>query len=91
MMLPDLEGVMNVLSNITKWVNIIASVVNPMMAFLIPILLYLGEPLRDLILLFRDIVPIGEYTWFIVATAVVVVVAIILCFLFPGEKSEKDN
>ena len=59
---PNLEGITNILANISNWVDIIANVVNPIMGFMMPILLFLGEPLRNLILLVRDITTIGDYT-----------------------------
>ena len=88
---PDIESVMNILTNISNVVNIVARVVNPIIIFMLPILLYIGDLLRNFILLVRDTVTIGDYTWFIVITAVTAVGAIALCFLFPGEKPEDNN
>ena len=88
---PDITELMNIVNNVSRWVNIVASVVNPIMIFMLPILLYVGDLLRNFILFVRDSVVIGNYTWFIVITAVTAVGAITLCFLFPGEKPENNS
>ncbi|TFG20907.1 MAG: hypothetical protein EU530_01780 [Promethearchaeota archaeon] len=90
MEMPDLQGIMDILTRVGRWVDIVAKVVNPLMAFMLPILFFIGDLLRDVILWVNTFIPVGNYTWFIVVTSVVGVVAIVLTFLFPGEKPEDD-
>jgi len=90
MEMPDLSGVMDILTRVGRWVDIVAKVVNPLMTFMLPILFFIGDLLRDVILWADTFIPEGSYTWFIVVTSVVGVTAIVLTFLFPGEKPEDD-
>ncbi len=90
MELPDLSGIMNILTRVTRIVDIVAKVVNPIVSFMLPMLLFIGGLLYDFILYVKNIIPTGTYTWYIVATAIIVVAAIVLTFLFPGEKMEEE-
>jgi hypothetical protein len=90
MEMPDLQGIIDILTRVGRWVNVVANVVNPLISFMLPFLFFIGDLLRDVILWVDAILPDGSYTWFIVITSVAVVVAIVLTFLFPGEKPEDD-
>jgi hypothetical protein len=57
---------------------------------MLPILFFIGDLLSKAILWIDSILPDGSYTWFIVVSSVAVVVAVVLTFLFPGEKPEED-
>ena len=91
MEIPQLDGLINILTKVNKIVNVVAPIVNAIVGFMLPMLLFMGNHLRNFILFVNNYVTIGNYTWFIVITSITVVGAIVLCFLFPGEKPEKDN
>jgi hypothetical protein len=90
MEMPDLQGIMDILTNVGRWVDFVAKVVNPLITFMLPILFFIGDLLSKAILWIDSILPDGSYTWFIVVSSVAVVVAVVLTFLFPGEKPEED-
>ena len=90
MEMPDLQGVIDILTRVGRWVDILAKVVNPLMTFMLPVLFFIGDLLSNAILWLDSILPDGSYTWFIIIASVAVVAAIVLTFLFPGEKPEED-
>ena len=84
----ELEWLTNILSNLYPVINVIAVVVNFIVENMLVILDPIGNFLRNFMLLVLENIPVGSYVWYIVVAAVIVVVAIVFVFLFPGEKEE---
>ena len=83
------DWLINTISQIVQVLAYVAPVVNAIVLFMLPMLQPMGNGLRNFILLVLDQNTVGNYTWFIVITALAVVVAVILAILFPGFKEEK--
>ena len=82
------EILSNILTYIMNILGYIAPVANAIVVFMLPMLEPMGNALRNFIVLVLDQITVGNYTWFIVVTAVTTVVAIGLAIIFPGEKEE---
>ena len=81
------KGLIDTINNI---VGFMAPVVNAIVVFMLPLLLPMGIALRNFVLLCLSYISIGNYTWFIVVTAVTVAVTVTLTIIFAGEKPEND-
>ncbi|MBN2154552.1 MAG: hypothetical protein JW776_00725 [Candidatus Lokiarchaeota archaeon] len=86
---PELEWLSNLIASILKILGIIAPIVNAIVIFMLPMLEPMGNALRNFILFVLGKITVGNFTWFILITAITAVVSITLAIFFPGEKEEK--
>lgn len=89
MILLTIDTIKNILTKLGGVLAYVAPVVNAIVLFMLPLLGPMGDALRSFIVTILGYITIGNYTWFIVITSVAGVAAIVLAFLFPGEKAEK--
>jgi hypothetical protein len=90
MNLLQLETIQAILAKIVAILAYVAPVVNAIVVFMLPFLEPMGNALANFIVVVLEMIPEGNYTWFIVITAAAGIAAIVLTFLFPGEKKENN-
>jgi hypothetical protein len=85
------DWVTNLIASIIAVLAFIQPVVDAIVLFMLPILQPMGNVMRDFIILVLNQITVGNYTWFIVITAITAVTAITLAIIFPGYKDEKKK